>query len=326
MGKAFSCIKVVCLVLAFGSLVFAQLPTGTILGVVKDSSGGVVPSARITIQSSETDYSRTVQTSDDGSFRVPALSVGTYTVKIEKDGFKTETQTGLNLEVGQDLVVNPTLQIGTAAQEVVVTGEAPVVNTTNGSLGGLVNEQKVEDLPLNGRNWIDLTLLQPGITRHSNLGGGSPIAVLGVFFSSNGATTHSNNFMLDGATMVNIQGANQSSVSSSSLGVDGIREYKVETNAFSAEYGLSMGSQTTIVSKGGSNLWHGSAFEYLRNSAMDAANLFDTAASSGINAAGQVRRLPPFIRNNFGGSFGGPIQKDKTFFKPGFPGPFGRFF
>ena len=126
--------------------------------------------------------------------------------------------------------------------------------------------------------------------------------------------------MLDGAMMVNIQGANQSSVSSSSLGVDGIREYKVETNAFSAEYGLRMGSQTTIVSKGGSNLWHGSAFEYLRNSAMDAANLFDTAASSGINAAGQVRRLPPLFGITLAALSVASIQKDKTFFNAVFEG------
>ena len=176
---------------------------------MKDTSGGVVPDARVTIQSTETDFTRTANTSEDGAFRVPALPVGAYSVKFEKEGFKTETQTGLTFWMcgWQDLVLNAALQVGTSQQEVVVTSDAPAVNTTNGTLGGLVNEQRVEDLPLNGRNWIDLTLCSRGsrgIVQQS--GGGSPIAVLGVFFSSNGATTHSNNFMLErGMAMVNIQ-------------------------------------------------------------------------------------------------------------------------
>ena len=302
------------LVLISASVVFAQLPTGTILGTIKDSSGGVVPGATVTITNTETGLTRTATTSDDGAFRLPALPVGHYSVKAEKDGFNTMTETGLTLEVTQELVVNPVLQVGTSTQSVTVTGEAPVVNTTNGSLGGLVNEQKMADLPLNGRNWVDLTLMQPGIEQHTNTGGNSPAAVAGTFFSSNGATIRSNNYMLDGAPMVVIYGGTQASISKSTLGVEGIKEFKVVTNNFGAEYGLTMGSQTALVSKNGTNSFHGSAFEYLRNSVLDAANLFDTPASSG------GKRLPEFIRNNFGGSFGGPIRKDKTFFFAVFEG------
>ena len=133
--------------------VYAQLPTGTILGVVKDSSGAVIPAANITIRNTETGFVRTVTTSDDGAYRVPALPVGHYTVKFEKSGFKTENQQGLVLNVSQELVANSTLQVGASTQEVVVTSEAPLVNTTSSSLGGLVNEQKMLT------SWLPLTVL-----------------------------------------------------------------------------------------------------------------------------------------------------------------------
>jgi hypothetical protein len=306
MGRKTVLLVLAFLVLATTPVMFAQLPTGTILGVVKDSSGGVVPDASVTIRNMDTGVLRTVTTSADGAFLAPALPAGPYTVKVEKSGFQVVTQTGLTLEVGQELVSNVTLQVGTSAQEVVVSAEAPVVNTTNGSLGSLVNEQRIADLPLNGRNYIDLTLLQPGITQHRNLGANPSNA--GLWYSSNGAPVHSNNYLLDGARMNNLQGVNGASASGNTLGVDGIREYRIITNSFSAEYGMTMGSQVVMVSKGGTNSWHGDAFEYLRNSVLDARNFFEAPTSL------LGRRLPQFQRNNFGGSFGGPIRKDKTFF------------
>src|ERR1700722_1134885 len=226
----------------------AQLPTGTILGVVKDSSGAVVPDATVTIQSSETNQSRKAVTNSGGAYRVNALPVGHYDIKIEHPGFKTETQTGLNLEVGQEAVMDFALQVGTASQTVQVTGEAQQVNTTNSTLGTVVSEQTISDLPLNGRNYVDLTLLQPGITQHkdlTNTGGNQP----GNVFSSNGAPLQSNNVTLDGASLVNTYAISAASGTGNTLGVDGIREYKVVTNNFSAEYGMTMGSQTILVSK-----------------------------------------------------------------------------
>ena len=269
----------------------AQAPTGTILGVVKDASGGTVPGAEINISNTETAQTRGTKTGDDGAFRVPALPVGHYTVKIEKEGFKTETQTGLVLDVSQELVLNVSMQVGTSNQEVVVTGEAPLVNTTSSATGGLVNEQRMAELPLNGRNYLDLALIQPGITENKQSVGGGGAG--GVWFSSNGNTIRSNNFSLDGASLVNMFGGTTASQGGTSLGVDGIREYKVVTHSFSAEYGLLMGSQILIVSKGGSNQWTGDVFEYLRNSALDARNFFDAATVGGP-------RLPQFQRNNFG--------------------------
>jgi outer membrane receptor protein involved in Fe transport len=290
----------------FAVSVMAQLPTGTILGVVKDSSGAAVPGATLTVRNVDTDQSRNITTGQDGAYRVPALAVGHYEVKTSHTGFKTETQTGLVLDVSQELVVNFELQVGTTEQQVVVTGEAPVVNTTTSSLGGVVSEERISDLPLNGRNYITLSLLQTGVTQHANVG--TTPGLGGVWFSSNGAPTRSNYFTLDGAPLVTQFGGTTSSVAGTTLGIDGIQEYKVITNTFSAEYGMTMGSQMVMVSKGGTNAFHGDVFEYLRNSTLDAANFFDTPAGSGGH------RLPEFRRNNFGGSVGGPIKKDKTFF------------
>jgi hypothetical protein len=283
----------------------AQLPTGTILGTVRDSSGAAIPDAKVTINNIDTNESRTLVSDDRGEYRANAMQPGHYTVRIEKTGFKPETQTSLTLDVAGELVVNASMQVGSSEQAVTVTGEAPLVETTTSSLGGLVDDAKIADLPLNGRNFVDLALLQPGVTNDTAYSNGG---TLGLWFSVNGAPTRSNNTTLDGASMMNIRGTTSSAIGTT-LGVDGIKEYRVITDGFDAEYGLTMGSQIVIVSKGGTNQFHGDVFEYLRNSALDARNFFDY----GFLKAG-APRLPEFRRNNFGGSFGGPIRKDKTFF------------
>jgi hypothetical protein len=277
----------------------AQLPTGTILGVAKDTSGGVLPNTTITITNVETGSKRTVTTSDDGGYRASELLVGHYEVRGEHAGFKTETRKGITLEVTDQAVINMTFEVGSADQQVVVTGEASLVNTQDATLGGLVNEQRMADLPLNGRNYVDLGLMQPGVTpdkQHGTAGG-----AVGTSFSANGAPVRSNNFTLDGAILQTINGRNPASLDGTTLGVDGIREFKIITSNFAAEYGLSMGSQMVMVSKGGTNRFHGDVFEYIRNSALDARGFFDGP------------KIPEFQRNNFGGSGGGPIRKDKTF-------------
>ncbi|MBZ5643111.1 MAG: carboxypeptidase regulatory-like domain-containing protein [Acidobacteriia bacterium] len=281
---------------------------GTILGIVKDFSGGVVASAKVTVTNTDTNDSRLVTTGDDGAFRVSGLRPGHYSVRIEKDGFKTSTQPGLTLDIAAQLVVNPVLEVGASSQEVTVTGEAPVVNTTTSTLGSLVDDRKVAELPLNGRNYIDLTLIQPGIQINTSpSGGGSGSS--GTWFSSNGMPPRSNNFTIDGAQIGNQYGTGPNSISGSTLGVDGIKEYKIVTSMFGAEYGMTMGSQMVIVSKGGTNQWHGDVFEYLRNNHLDARNFFEPQPA---NLGGH--RISPFQRNNFGAAAGGPIRKDKTFF------------
>jgi hypothetical protein len=283
----------------------AQLPTGSILGVVRDTSGGVVASAAVTVRNLDTGLSRTLTTESDGSYRFPALPVGNYEVDVTHAGFNTETRAGLTLTVTQEAVVNITLRVGAASQRVVVTEQAPLVDTTTSSLGGLVSEQKIVELPLNGRNFLDLTMLQTGVSNVSSqevYATGVLAGVGGDVFTSNGAPTRSNNYMLDGAVMQNLYGLNPASVAQTELGLDGIKEYKTITDMFSAEYGLTMGSQTTLVSRGGTNKFHGDGFEFLRNSALDARNFFDAGP------------IPRFQQDQFGGSFGGPIKKEKTFF------------
>ncbi|HVB33391.1 MAG TPA: TonB-dependent receptor [Patescibacteria group bacterium] len=294
-----------------GISALAQLGTGTILGTVLDSTHAAIPGATVTILNPQTGLTRTTTTDSRGAYRFPSVEAGVYTVKIEKTGFRTLTLPDLTLSVAQNLVANGTLQVGSTQQQVVVTGAAAIVNTTTTTLGGLVNDTSIAQLPLNGRNYTTLTLLQPGVTQQmTGTGGGQA----GVWFSSNGATIHSNYASLDGTPLINMLGGSVSSELGTALGVDGIKEFRVITTGFGAEYGMSMGSQTVIVSKSGTNKFHGDAFDFLRNSHLDARNYFDTATNSGGH------RLPELQRNDFGGSIGGPIRKNKTFFYTTFEG------
>lgn len=281
----------------------AQLPTATVLGVVTDDSGSVVPDATVVLHNTDTGQTRMTTTGADGSYRLPALAVGNYEARVTHQGFETSVLTGITLTVSQEATINFTLKVGAIEQQVTVTGGALLVNTESATLGGLVDEQKLADLPLNGRNFADLALNETGVVENKNAG--KVAGNSGTMISTNGASTRSNNFLLDGAPMQNLYGASSASIGGSTLGVEGIREFRIITNYFSAEYGLAMGSQVLIVSKSGTNAVHGSAFEYLRNSVLDARNFFDKSTT---------QRLPPFKRNNFGGSFGGPIRKDKTFY------------
>ncbi|HTC61356.1 MAG TPA: TonB-dependent receptor [Candidatus Saccharimonadales bacterium] len=280
---------------------FAQLPTATILGVAKDTSGGVLPNVTVTVTNIDTGLTRTVKTSEDGEYRVPELPVGHYEVKAEHAGFKIEYRRGITLEVTQQAVINLDFQVGNTEQQVVVTEEAPMVNTQDATLGGTVNETKMAELPLNGRNYIDLALYQPGVNQDKNQNNQG-----GTSFSVNGAPPRSNNFTLDGAILQNMLGRSPvAGNSGDALGLDGIKEFKIVAGTFQAEYGLAMGSQMVAVSKGGTNLFHGDVFEYIRNDAFDANTFFNNQSDT---------PKAPLRKNQFGGAFGGPIKKDKSFF------------
>ncbi len=313
------CAFLACAILLFGAGISAQQTTGRILGTVLDNSGAAVPNAQITITNQETGTVRTTVSNSDGSYIVPQVPAGKYTVEVAASGFGTSKIAGTEVTVASDDRVDVKLQVGSVAQNVTVTEEAPQIDTTSSSVGNLVDEQQVADLPLNGRNWTDLTLMQPGVSQVLISGMTGQNATLaganGTIYSSNGGALRSNFMSLDGANMINMAGYNNSSVSSTSLGVDGIKEYKVVTSLFGAQYGMTMGSQTTIVSKGGTNNWHGDFYDYLRNSAMDARNYFDQFnPSTGLSGIYPGHRLPPFKRNDFGVAGGGPIMKDKLFF------------
>ena len=307
--RALVCVSAVLLAL---TAAIAQLPTGTILGTVKDSSGAVVPGAEVAARQTDTNQSRTATTGEDGAYRFDQLSVGTYEITVKASGFETDVQSGLTLSVGAEQVSNFTLQVGSVSQTVSVSAEAAtLVTTTNASLSSLVTPDLIADMPLNGRNYNDLTLLQMGVSKSPN-SGISTIGYSGTQFSSNGAPQRSNVYMLDGGLLMSASDNNGSSAMGTTLGVDGIQEYRIITNNFDAEYGMAMGSQMIVASKGGTNNFHGGAFGYLRNSVLDARNYFDLPAYS--QALGANKRNPDFRRAQFGGSIGGPIQKDKTFF------------
>jgi hypothetical protein len=295
----------------------AQNSTATLEGTVKDVSGASVPGAIVTAKNVDTGVTRTATSLADGTYHLSAIPAGNYELVVKSPGFKQLVRSGITLTVTEEAVVDLSLENGSVDQQVDVFAPVPMVDTSSSSLGGVVSEKQMADLPLNGRNYMQLALIQPGVTElkqkpsNSNysMGGGA-----GSMFSSNGAPLRSNNYLLDGTMLVSYGGATNSSVSGDTLGLDGIREFKIITNNFPAQYGMTMGSQMVMVSKSGTNDIHGDIFEYLRNSAMDARNYFDTPASSGTHPDGSPRRLPEFQRNNFGGSVGGAIRKDKTFY------------
>jgi hypothetical protein len=298
-------------VLLFSGITWAQVNTGTISGTVKDSSGAVLPGSKIVILNEDTGISRTLEADANGLYTAPALELGHYRVTVTRDGFQTEIRTGIVLTVAREEVVNLSLTVGSMAQKVEVTGAAPLVESTTASLGSLVDDQTIRDLPLNGRSYDQLTLLQPGVTLTSP---GTPSGTVFNYgtskrFSVGGQRPNANLFLLDGTDVNDQANGTPGGASGSDLGVDTILEFKVFTNSWGAEYGHSSGSVTTVVTRSGTNAFHGTVFEYIRNHVLDARNYFDAASGP-----------PPFIRNNFGGVLGGPIKKDKTFFFIGYEG------
>jgi outer membrane receptor protein involved in Fe transport len=292
-----------------GVSTFAQTFRGTILGSVTDSSGAAVPGATVTIKNLDTGLVRTVTTSEDGSYAAPELPIGNYSVSVEKAGFKTGLITGIKVEVSSERRADVTLQPGQLAQTVIVQGEElPMVESTSNTLGGVVESRIVTSLPVNGRDYQKLIFLVPGVTGSPDQITDSP-GSFGIF-SVNGARGRANNFLLDGTDMNdgyrNDPAINEAGVfgtPATILPVEAIAELRVASN-FEAEYGRSAGAVVNVVTKSGTNQIHGSAFEFFRNNAMDARNYFNDTS------------LPqnPFHNNQFGGSLGGPIIKDKTFF------------
>lgn len=289
-------------VLLCSGFAFAQVTTGTISGIVKDSTGAVVPGAALSAKNTNTGITRTTTTDASGRYRVPELMVGDYEVTAAASGFQTAERTGITMTVGREAVVDFTLQVGAVAEKITVSGEAPIVETSNATVANLVNEREMRDLPLNGRSYADLTAIQPGVV--SNIGVASSVFTGGPRISINGARAQQSLYLLDGMDIVSpYENVTPVSVLNELLGVDAIREFSVLRNNFGAQYGRALGGVINAVTRSGGNDWHGGAFEFLRNSALDAKNFFDR----------HDLPIPPFKRNQFGGSLGGPIVKDKTF-------------
>jgi hypothetical protein len=290
-------------VTALGPTASAQT-TATVSGTIRDQSGGVLPGVTVTVTNTSTNLVRSNVTGVEGRYAIPSLPPGRYELRAELTGFKPHVQRDLDLTVGESLVLNLALQVGTA-EEVTVVARTPVINTATSELSYLVGSDTIEQLPLNGRNYTDLAFLQPGVLSYPHRDGGSVVAH-GVGVSVNGQDPRANVYLLDGTLQNDFTNGPAGSAAGTSLGIETIREYRVETNSYSAEFGRNSGGQITILSKSGSNQFAGSAFEFHRNDGMDARNFFD------------VGEKPEFHRNQFGGTLGGPLSENRVFFFAGY--------
>src|SRR5215831_15826800 len=267
-----------CICFATGTI-RAQV-TASVFGRVEDSTGATIPGASVTVTSLETGAGRTATTNETGAYRVLSLPVGRYEVRAELSGFKAARQTGISLAVGEEAVVNLKLEVGAVQDEVTVTGEAPLVNTTTASVSGLVGERAVKDLPLNGRSFDNLITLNPGAVLYNFKAGASVGSGEGAYFTVAGRRPSDNVFLLNGIEYTGSSniGITPGGVSGQLLGIDAVREFNVVGDTYSAEYGKRAGAQVSVVTQSGTNQLHGAAFEFLRNSALDARNFFDQKA------------------------------------------------
>jgi hypothetical protein len=277
--------------------------TAAISGKVQDASGAGMSAVAITIQNLETGATRSVVSGEQGDFRVLALPVGPYRVRAERAGFKAQVRSGINLVVGEDATVNLRLEIGDLSQETTVNEAIPVVNTTPSSVAGLVGEREVKDLPLNGRSFDNLMSLNPGVINYG-LKSANTSTSNGNTFSVAGRRPADNLLLLNG---IEYTGSSQlaitpGGVSGYLLGIDAVREFNVQTDTYGAEYGKRSGAQVEVVTQSGTNALHGSLFEFLRNSDLDARSFF-----------AQTSYEPPFRQNQFGGALGGPLKRNKLF-------------
>jgi hypothetical protein len=298
----------VALTVFMASQAHAQVSGATLTGTVTDSSGAIIPNAQVAITDVATGVSRTVSSGDAGLYNAPNLLPGTYEIRVTAMGFSTQVQKGITLTVGAQQALDFKMQVGQVNQTVEVTTEAPTVELTSSTLSAVVDATTVRELPLNGRSWTDLAALQPGVGQigimqsFNNGGAGRGNRGFGSELTVSGARPTQNNYRLDGVS-INDYSNGSGSVLGGTLGVDAIEEFSVLTGSFSAEYGKTAGGVVNATTRSGTNQFHGDAYEFLRNSALDAKNYFDSKSNP----------IPPFRRNQFGAAIGGPIQKDRTF-------------
>ena len=288
----------------------AQVAGATLSGTVSDQSGAVLPQASISAKDLATGIARTSISSSAGFYSLPNLLPGVYDVTVTAQGFSTEIKAGVTLTVGEQQVLDFTLQVGKTSQTVVVTTEAPTVELASSSISATINSTTVRELPLNGRSWTDLAALQPGVSAVAQIqtdfsvGGDRGNRGFGNQITVAGDRPEQNNYRLDGISINDFNNAAPGSVLGGDLGVDAVQEFSVITSNVSAEYGRTSGGVINAITKSGTNQFHGSAYEFLRNDKLDAANFFEN--SNGLKKAS-------FRQNQFGVSAGAPIRKDKLF-------------
>ncbi len=284
----------------------AQVVGGTISGTISDSTGAALPGTSVLVHNDETGNERRLITGPDGRYSAPSVPVGVYTITAGHDGFARQRRTQVPLTVGQSAQVDLSLSVSGTSEQITVESSASLVNLSTQQTAGLVDERQIKDLPLNGRSYDQLITLNPATVNYTAQRSGSvgtSNSSVGNMFAISGRRPQDNLYLLNGieytgASLINVT---PGGTSGQLLGVDAVREFNVVSDSYSASYGKRQGAQVSIVTAGGTNAFHGSAYEFLRNSFFDARNFFDQA------------RIPNFQRNNFGGSLGGPIRKDKLF-------------
>src|SRR5579872_3265154 len=297
-------LRALALILLLSSMLGAQV-SASITGIVRDATGASVSGVKVSATNQETGMVRTT-TNKRGQYVLFSLPVGRYDVRMEKAGFKAEIRKDISLAVGEQFVLNQTLQVGEIHDRITVTGETSLVSATTERTSGIVGERQIKSLPLNGRSYDELLTLNPGIVNYTSekTGGvGVSNSAVANMFAVSGRRPQENLFLLDGieytgAAEINLQ---PGGTSGQLLGVDAIREFNVLTDTYGAEYGKRPGAQVILVTQSGTNSFHGAAYEFLRNDVLDARNFFDQGP------------IPPFERNQFGAALGGPLQRNKTF-------------
>jgi Carboxypeptidase regulatory-like domain/TonB-dependent Receptor Plug Domain len=291
---------VICGIIVFSAGLRGQVTTGSILGTVSDSTGGVIPGVVISIRNVDTGISRAVVTGETGQYSVPQLPLGAYEATADHPGFQSVVRSGITLTVGREALVDFVLPVGTAGEVVNVNGEVPLIETTSSSVSGLVNQTQMRELPLNARSYEQFAFLQPNVYQQR-----SETSVTNTGFapkiSAGGMRTAYNQFLEDGIDIADTTGQTPGSAAGQLMGVETLQEFRVLTSNYAAQYGNALGAVVEVASRGGTNTFHGSLFEFLRNDILDARSFFDTAKN-------------PYRRNQFGGTIGGPIIKDRLFF------------
>ncbi len=309
MGGPLTLVIVLAMSAFWAGQAYAQVSGAMLTGTVTDSSGAVIPNAQVSITHVATGVTRNVTTGGAGFYTAPNLLPGTYEIRVTAPGFSTQVQRGITLTVGAQQALDIKMQVGQVSQTVEVTTEAPTVELTSSTISAVVNAMTVRELPLNGRSWTDLATLQPGVSAIQTqpsfqVGGDRGNRGFGSQLTISGARPQENNYRLDGISLNDYGNGAPGSVLGGNLGVDAIQEFSVLTSNYSAQYGKTGGGVVNAVSRSGTNQFHGSVYEFLRNDALDAATFFENA--------GGIKK-PPFRRNQFGASAGAPIRKDRTF-------------
>jgi hypothetical protein len=281
---------------------FAQAGTSGLTGTITDPQGNAMDRVHIVVLDPATGFSRETDTNSTGNYNIPGLRPGTYSVVATRDGFRTFTETAFRIEVGQIARLDVRLEIGAVSEVVEVAGRAQMLQTEAATLSGVIDSQKVSELPLNGRNFVQLALLVPGVNS------GQPDANRGGGISINGTRSEQNSFQLDGVTNTNQWDSGISFTPS----VDSIQEFRIEVNSYAAEFGRGAGGQIGVVTKSGTNELHGSFYEFNRNDALQARNFFDRNPNF-VDSRGRFKP-PPLNRNEFGAVAGGPVIRGRTFF------------